>query len=236
VDDGTTLTIDRLDGEHLRLDGLGLARAFFTGDLSSIGVGAYDAIAGRGNPNQITRDDIRAINTTMRARSKPERWAPLFDRNLDWLERLSPQLDLIAADESEWMGADGERLVALALGETIGPWRGPSVATKVLHLKRPKIFPVIDDFVAVMLGVNMPADAPHARRVEIALRLVLHLRREGRRNIAQLQRVQRELAAQGISRPLLRILDAIVWSSHPAAGVPRMRRTIAVSIASEIDR
>lgn len=167
----------------------------------------------------------------MRARSKHEWWEAVLNRELDWLAALNPELDLISAAEDEWQAADGERLAAAALAATIGPRRGPSVATKVLHLKRPRLFPVLDDFVAVMLGVNMPDDAPAERRIEIASRLMFHLRAQGRANLEQLQTIQALLSAEGTDRPLVRILDAIVWFSHPAAGVPNATREIVVKAA-----
>jgi Family of unknown function (DUF6308) len=226
----TRLSIDRLDGERLVLDGLGLARGFFLGDPSSIAERSYDSLAGCGERDRITTDDIQAINRTMRARSKHAWWEPVLNRDLDWLAAVDPKLDLVAADDDQWQAAHGERLVTAALAATIGPRRGPSVATKVLHLKRPRLFPVLDDFVAVMLGINIPNDATEARRIEIAVRLLLHLRTQGRRNVRQLQAIRELLLQQGIDRPLLRILDAIVWFSHPAAGVPGARRAISVTI------
>jgi hypothetical protein len=138
-------------------------------------------------------------------------------------------LDLIAASDDEWRIADGETLVVAALAAVIGPHRGPSVATKVLHLKRPRLFPVLDDFVAVMLGVNMPGDAQQTRRVKISVDLLLHLRAQGRRNLQQLQNIQSRLRAEGVDRSLVRILDGIVWFSHPAAGVSGTTREIVVT-------
>jgi Family of unknown function (DUF6308) len=224
----TMLHINRLDGERLVLDGLGLARGFFLGDPSSVAMDSYDSLAGRGASDRIETDDIRAINRTMRARSPHEAWSPVMNRPLDWLAALSPELDLIAADDREWQASNGAQLTTTALMATIGPRRGPAVATKVLHLKRPRLFPVLDDFVAVMLGMNMPGDASTPRRVRIAVQLVDHLRAEGRRNIEPLRAIRAALADEGIDRPLLRILDAIVWFSHPAAGVPGARRELAV--------
>lgn len=226
----TTLRIDRLDGERLVLDGLGLARGFFLGDPSSIAEGSYDSLAGRGERDRITTADVQAINRTMRARSKHDWWKPILDHELDWLVALGPDLDLIETDEDGWRAAGGARLTAAALAATIGPRRGPSVASKVLHLKRPRLFPVMDDFVAMMLGVNMPNDAPAQRRVEIATRLMLHLRAQGRTNFHALNAIQTTLATEGIHRPLVRILDGIVWFSHPAAGVPNATREITVRL------
>jgi Family of unknown function (DUF6308) len=228
--DDTTLRIDRLDGERLVLDGLGLARGFFLSDASSIAQGSYDSLAGHGEPNRITTADIQAINRTMRARSKHDWWKPVLEQELDWLAALSPELDLIDANEEEWQATDGERLAIAALTATIGPRRGPSVASKVLHLKRPRLFPVLDNFVAVMLGVNMPGDAPMERRIEIAASLMLHLHAQGRANLQAVQTIRATLSDEGIERPLVRILDAIVWFSHPAAGVPNAGREISVRL------
>lgn len=225
----TILRIGRLDGERLVLDGLGLAQGFFAGDASSVAAGSYDSLAGQGERDQIITADIQAINRTMRARSKHLWWEPVLNRELDWLAALDPELDLIGATDAEWQSADGERLVRAALLATIGHRRGPSVATKVLHLKRPRLFPVLDDFVAVMLGVNMPDDAPTERRIEIATRLLLHLRDQGRANLQQLEAIRAILRQEQVDRSLVRILDAIVWFSHPAAGVPNVVREIAVS-------
>lgn len=224
----TILRIERLDGERLVLDGYGLANGFFLGDPSSIAAGSYDSLAGLGVRDQITTADITAINTTMRARSSHTSWEPLANRDLDWLAAIDPMLDLLDTGDEEWREADGAQLSKIALHETIGRGRGPSVATKVLHLKRPSLFPVLDDFVAVMLGVNMPDDAPTARRAEIAWTLMAHMRMQGRENLPALNAIQRRLREQGIDRPLVRILDAIVWFSHPAAGVAGAAREIMV--------
>jgi hypothetical protein len=55
------------------------------------------------------------------------------------------------------------------------------------------LFPVLDEFVAVMLGRNMPEDASPSRRVMLAVGLVLHLRAQGRANLSQLQTIQSTL-------------------------------------------
>ncbi len=228
----TTLWIDRVDGERLVLDGLGLARGFFTGDRSSVGAGSYDTLAGKGERDRITIDDVQAINRTMRARSKHQSWESVRDRDLPWLSALDPTLDLIVTSEREWRVADGEGLAIAALTAAIGPHRGPSVATKILHLKRPCFFPILDDLVAGMLGVNMPDDVPPGRRAAIAVHLLLHLRAQGRANLEALRNIQALLEAEGITRPLVRILDATIWFAHPAAGVPGVMRDIAVIAGS----
>ena len=122
----------------------------------------------------------------MRARSSHRHWEPIANRDLDWLAAIDPKLDLLTSDDEHWQRAHGANLSQNALRDTIGPGRGPSVATKVLHLKRPRLFPVLDDFVAVMLGINMPPDAPPARRAELAWRPMARLREQGRANLDSL--------------------------------------------------
>jgi hypothetical protein len=88
----------------------------------------------------------------------------------------------------------------------------------MLHLKRPRLFPVLDSLVAQMLGGTVADDAPVGVRVARATELTTHVRREGRRNLAVLTELQRRLDEAGIERSLVRILDAALWLSHPAAG------------------
>ena len=95
----------------------------------------------------------------------------------------------------------------------VGDHRGLSVATKLLHLKRPELVPILDSLVVDQLG----------GRGKDGASLIEHVRREGRQNLGALQRIQRELAtlvgADGlpIDRTLVRILDVLVWATHPAA-------------------
>jgi hypothetical protein len=224
------LTIERRDGGRLILDGLGLAQGFFRGDQSSIGERSFDSLAGHGSPDTLMAADIEAINSTMRSRSRHSAWEGFFGQELSWLATLSPDLDLIAMDEDTWHSAGASDLVAAALVAAIGPWRGPSVATKVLHLKRPKLFPVLDENVVTMLGAKIPANAAYQRRAELALELALHVRDQGRQNLGILQEIQASLAGEGFKRSLVRILDAVLWFAHPAAGVSGTTREISIAV------
>lgn len=211
------IVIGRMDGgPRLVIEGPGaLAFEFFSTDASSVGPDAYDQRAGKGEPNRITSDDIRAINKTMRARSPHAAWEPLTAAvdELPWLTAIDASWDLIATDDNDWQATGGAVLLAAAIEASVGPYRRLSVATKVLHLKRPRLFPVLDSLVVDLIGglayVARPA------------RLLLHLREQGRSNLETLLAIQAELAArdQPLERSLVRILDALLWSSHPAAGI-----------------
>jgi hypothetical protein len=110
--------------------------------------------------------------------------------------------------------ATGERFGCTALLEAafavaIAPHRQLAVATKMLHLKRPSLIPILDTLVVDQIGgVGRPP-----------IDLLLHLRAEAQFNRLALQQVQRNLQVAHITRTLARILDALLWSSHPAAGI-----------------
>jgi hypothetical protein len=61
-----------------------------------------------------------------------------------------------------------------------------------------------------MMDVNLPDNPSVTQRVAIGQRLAAAIRREGRRNIQVLRRIQEELASVGIERTLIRISDGIL--------------------------
>jgi Family of unknown function (DUF6308) len=105
--------------------------------------------------------------------------------------------------------------VRAALEAMIGDHRGLSVATKLLHLKRPALVPILDSLVVDQLG---------GRGLDGAA-LVEHARAEGRLNLNGLQQIQRDLAtlvgsdSEPIKRTLVRILDVLLWATHPASAL-----------------
>jgi hypothetical protein len=220
-----TVRVEREDGDTLLLDGLALARAFFTGDPSSQ-PRAFDSLAGKANPDRIVVDDINAINATMRARSAHALWKAILDGNQAWLRDIPLDLDIVQADEAEWNASNGDALLSAAIAACIYPGIGLASATKVLHLKRPRLVPILDRLVAEMMGFN-PPDSPS---IAVGQQLTAAIRREGRRNHRVLGRIQAELAMHDLERPLIRVFDAIVWYSHPAASITGVKRSISVRL------
>ncbi len=210
--DDRPIVIRRLDGGPSLIveDPSSLAYAFFSNDPSSIGPESYDGRAGHGDPIRITTDDIRAINQTMRARSPHTAWEVLTSAGpLPWLSALDPSWDLVELPDREWERFGCTALLEAAFAAAIAPHRNLAVATKVLHLKRPSLFPVLDLLVVQQIGgVGRPPIA-----------LLLHLRAEAQRNRLALHHVQANLQKARITRTLIRILDALLWSSHPGAGI-----------------
>ena len=225
------LRVERLDGEELILDGLGLARAFFGADADD--GSSFDSLAGTGDPDRIELADVVTMNRTARARSPHKAWAGLIDAEAPWLSSLDPDLDLIDLGDARWAAAGGDELVAAALRATIGPGRGMAVATKLLHLKRPRLFPMLDRFVAEMLGAGLSDGGGDEARVATATGLTRAIRHEGRRNLTALRGVQARLAEGGTHLSLVRIFDAVLWSSHPAAGLAGATRTLAAGLRED---
>jgi hypothetical protein len=209
------------------LDGLALALAFFASDTSDR-IKGFHPLRGLGNPNRITIEDVIVMNTTMRSRSKHSLWDPVLSDRQRWLREISPELDLLESGEAEWQRVAGDALLAAAIRACIHPGIGLAGATKMLHLKRPRFFPILDQLVAEMIGVRLPDGPSVEQRLSIAQRLATALRREGRRNLEALQGIEARLARDSIERPLIRIFDAILWSAHPAAAVTDAKRSITV--------
>jgi Family of unknown function (DUF6308) len=183
--------------------------AHFLDSDASARPGGYDDLAGRGERDRITRSDVVAINTTMRARSPHTAWDALINDTgpLPWLAGLDPTWDLVSTPDQLWHSAVRLRVEAALVAAT-GPGRGISVGTKMLHLKRPRMFPVLDSLVLQQLGVT--ESVPMIKVVE-------HLRAEGTRNLAGFREIQASIAPR--QRSVVRLLDVLLWASHPAAGL-----------------
>lgn len=190
-------------------DAVGLASDFFSLDASSA-PGGYDDQAGTGDPERVTREDVVAINRTMRARSPHAAWDALIlaAEPLPWLAAIDAGWDLVELDDVTWQEV-ARPAVRNALAAGVAKGRGLSVTTKVLHLKRPAMFPVLDSLVLENLGVTEKVPP---------IQVVDHLRRQGRLNREALRAVQSALRPR-YDRSLVRIIDALLWVSHPAAGL-----------------
>ena len=129
-----------------------LVRWFVSGNS-----GGYDGWAKVTPPNRITAEDISALNRFARARTPERHWAGVIaDRRCLWLKALSPEWDAAATSEEEWAAQDVSARLEAAFAVLCGPYRGISVASKLLHLKRPRLIPLLDALVLEQLGVPVP--------------------------------------------------------------------------------
>lgn len=208
ADQHVQLELVPLNGSPFTIDYAGdLAEFFFRANASSVGPNAYDERVLKGiEPNRIIPGDVTAVNQTMAARTSYKHWKVFTDAVVDesWLTALDPGWDLYAMAEKEWLQDDVHEHLGVAFKAVIGSYRRPAVTTKVLHIKRPRLIPVCDSYVARTMGVELVDGSG-------LLRLVMHLHRQGQENLDGLLEIQARLSEIGIDRTLVRILDALLW-------------------------
>ena len=239
-----TLRIARVEGDALIIPhARRLAEAFFEIDPSSRmpisegAIHAYDDWSIETRPNRFEPYDRTVLNTSMRARS-PERWwtepkedgayAPqplLGGDDLAWLAQVERDADLFMPEE-DWVSLGmAEAIEVLMLG-MLRKGVDVSVATKALHLKRPWLMPVLDSLVIEQLGTRVSGSgSTRTTRASQARGIVMHLREQGLAVIDELLLIQaylREIV--GRERTLVRILDALLWSSHPGSLIAPVSR------------
>lgn len=210
-DTSTTIVIERMDGgPRLVIEDAELI--LWEMIRQDAGARAFDARAGQGDPNLIQAEDIRAINQ-MRARSSPVAWEPVTGP-ASWLAALDPQQALFEIDDAEWSDR-WAYLIEAALTAAAGPKRGIARVTKILHLKRPRLVPVLDSLVVQQMG----------GRNRSAIEMVDHLRKVGAKNRNGLGTIADALEKLDVHRTQVRILDVLLWASHPASSlVPSLGR------------
>lgn len=218
VGDPVTVTIRRVDGgPTLVIEGAQwVAETFFRLDRSAVGPKSYDARVQSCPKDRFELADLRAVNGSMATRMSDKWWIELLDGvPRPWLAALDPAWTLLDLSDAAWEENHVTDPLRAALKEMVGDHRGLSVATKLLHLKRPALVPILDGLVADQLG---------GRGLE-GVALIEHARAEGRRNLVALQEIRRELATlagtdgRPISRSLVRILDVLLWATHPASAL-----------------
>ena len=196
-----------------------LAETFFRRDPSASGPKSYDdrialTRADSWLRDRIVDEDVTAVNTTMAARTGHASWAPLVsEASLPWLEAIDPSWDLIAMSDEDWSTMGVPHRLREAFKSVRRKGLGIAVTTKVLHLKRPALIPVLDSLVLAQVGMRPTDD------VATWVAGTERVRTVGRANSQALSDIDDHLRARGIvGRSTVRILDALLWVSHPAAG------------------
>jgi hypothetical protein len=184
------------------------------------GTDGYDDWARRSPRDHLVAEDVTVLNTYARARSGHVHWqALLADRAPAWLADIDPRWDAATTSESTWKRAGIEQKVGVAFEAMCGPHRGLSVVSKMLHLKRPRLIPLLDALVVEQLGLGVASRATPNVKAGYAARVIAHLAAQARANHVALADIQRELQAEGIALSAIRLIDILVWSSHPAASL-----------------
>jgi len=152
----------------------------------------------------------------MGARTSAKHWGGFTEAVSDenWLCALDPSWDLFAMPEMDWLGHVVHKHLGECFEAVMGSYRGAAVTTKVLHIKRPRLIPVCDSYVARTMGIELWDSGDW----QSLLRLVLHLRKQGQANLDALQAIQTRLSRAGMERTLVRILDALLWMKASDTG------------------
>jgi uncharacterized protein DUF6308 len=93
------------------------------------------------------------------------------------------------------------------------------VATKALHLKRPELVPVLDSLVIAQIGATVSSSqSKRETRARQTRDIVVHLRAQAVAVREELEAIQDYLGdVGGKERTLVRVFDALLWSSHPSS-------------------
>ena len=164
---------------------------------------------------RIIDEDITAVNRTMAARTPHQTWAPIVAGNdWAWFTALDPEWDLFYLEPVAWREAGIATRLRKAFGAIHRPGLGIAVTTKVLHIKRPMLVPVLDSLVIAQIGGRVD-DVPATW-----VAAVEHIRAVGRANLPQLRLIRDHLHRVGLpDRTHLRVLDALLWTSSPGSNL-----------------
>jgi len=172
---------------------------------------AYRALGDRGIRDVFTDEDLRQINRTMVAHADRRVWDPFLNRVYPPLADLPCEWGLFEAlSPSEW--AVRERLIRAALS-ALTEVRGIAAAqaTKILHIKRPGLIPIIDSSVAHALNVAPPSEGASLEGAMIAIRLIRDMGQSQPDTVAAIGE-----GVGGLGLPYeptaVRLLDGILWA------------------------
>jgi hypothetical protein len=135
------------------------------------------------------------------------------------LHKIEFRADLFAMDEAETLELVGGPLRELltSLAEVKGV--DVAVASKILHLKRPALVPILDRYIYTFYSYIYHA-GKKARNVETAVRLLREMRADGMRNLNVLYGLAERMneAANkklppglGVALTPARVLDRVIW-------------------------
>lgn len=189
-------------------DPWGLVQEFFPLDPGSDGDRSYDEYSAAGtDPNRVVDEDIRIVNAWMGARSAHADWVHLIARrDLEELAAIDTHWDTFLTSDKVWKQDQVVDKLTALFATVIGKGIGISRATKVLHIKRPKLIPVCDSYVLGLMGILGGGPAS-------AVALIKHLRSSGDDLRPTLLDYQERLRKVGLDRSLVRIADGLMWGS-----------------------
>jgi hypothetical protein len=172
----------------------------------------YDRDGARAEPrpDMMSEAQLRAVNTAMRARSSTKAWRPFLNTPFPELARIPTAVDLADSAEPEVDAALG--LVKAAVQRLCVPWITDMAATKMLHLKRPRLVAISDEYVRRALGIpESPAGAGRAIAVARAIRGVALANADALQALKEHCDALVDPQGDPVRLSKVRILDILIW-------------------------
>jgi len=167
--------------------------------------------------NHITQDDIQAANELY---AMIDRYDPTESSRIISSTTIPQVLakvrdrDLSTISESEWL-LEKENIAHLLRALFSIRGIGLSKATKILHLKRPKIIPILDNYVVKFLtGIDMSTLSRRETCLEIGLNAINISRRILRQNSDAFYELHQLLNDLPIPLTTVRLFDILCWTTE----------------------
>lgn len=214
--DRIDIEVDTIDGEEtIRVGNADfVARFYFTSNEGSVGPKSVDDRAlDDDHRSKFEETDLQLLLGATEPRGSSPYWEDLLvlHPSPKWLTRLDPAWDLIRMPEASWLSQDCTASIEAAFQGLYGAHRRKAIITKLLYMKRPLLVPICDSTLAGLMRLRK--DDPQA-----LAGFVSHFREQGRRNVAALEVIQRDLESRGLRRSLPRILQAVLWCKAASSG------------------
>lgn len=164
--------------------------------------------------NTITLENINAANKLFARISKPAAERIIHSEMIRNSLAVIDYRELGEISEEEWRDYK-EKLYNLFLSFFSIKGAGIAVATKILHLKRPKLIPILDSFVVKFLteiDTQNVLDKQHL--AEIGVKTIGVIREDIRRNLESFTKLRQRLSDLPIPLSKVRLYDILVWSTE----------------------
>jgi len=173
--------------------------------------------------DEIDTADVEAALRIARIRAaKPDAIRRAIDKNpavANALSRIELAADLFALDDAETLelveGPLSELITLLAEVKGVDV----AVASKILHLKRPALVPILDRYIYTFYSYIYHT-GKKARNAETAVRLLREIRADGRNNLNVLNGLAERInvvadeklpPGQTVALTPVRVLDHVIW-------------------------
>lgn len=162
----------------------------------------------------ITLENIEAANRLFARISKVVAGRIVRSENIRNALAVIDNRELGKISEEEWRDYK-VKLYNLLLSICSIKGVGIAVATKILHLKRPKLMPILDSFVVKFLfGIDTQNVWDKQYLAEIGVKTIDVIRKDIRRNLEAFTRLQERLSDLPIPLNIVRLYDILVWSTE----------------------